>query len=209
MADFTQAEVTLLPHQAITHPGNVIGDTVSGDTEGAFNVASYVGGIVTIYVANVETTANATGVAARLMWSGEANGKDFRQYQEWIGSTTAAETEALSDAGGEPGGETVLAVASTTNLAVGDWIYIRDDDSVAGGEWRRIVAVTTNTSVTIDTGLTAAKVQNDDIFDQAQVFPIPVQLEGVKRLRVDIVHQAATGSDIHVKALGTFATDIE
>jgi len=201
MADFTQTESTLLTHQAITHPGNVIGSAV--------DVATYLGGVVRIFLANVETTANATGVSVRLEYSGEATGDDWSKYVEWTGSTTAAETEALSDAGGEPEDETTLAVASTANLAVGDLIYIRDDDSVAGGEWRRIVSVVTNTSVTIDTGLTAAKVQNDDIFDQAEIFSIPVQLEGIKRLRVAIVHQAATGSDIHVKALGTFATDIE
>ena len=201
MADFTQTESTLLTHQAITHPGNVIGS--------ALDVATYLRGVVRIFLANVETTANATGVSVRLEYSGEATGDDWSKYVEWTGSTTAAETEALSDAGGEPEDETTLAVASTANLAVGDLIYIRDDDSVAGGEWRRIVSVVTNTSVTIDTGLTAAKVQNDDIFDQAEIFSIPVQLEGIKRLRVAIVHQAATGSDIHVKALGTFATDIE
>lgn len=201
MADFTQTESTLLTHQAITHPGNVIGSAV--------DVATYLGGTVRVFLANVETTANATGVSVRLEYSGEAAGDDWSKYVEWTGSTTAAETEALSDAGGEPEDETTLAVASTANLAVGDLIYIRDDDSVTGGEWRRIVSVVTNTSITVDTGLTAAKVQNDDIFDQAEIFSIPVQLDGIKRLRVAIVHQAATGSDIHVKALGTFATDIE
>jgi hypothetical protein len=109
----------------------------------------------------------------------------------------------------EPIGETVMAMASTTNLAVGDYIYIKDDTDVASSEWHEIVAVATNTSITLMDGLAVEKVANDDVYDQAQRFSIGVDCAGFKRIRAVVVHQAATGSDMRVKCTAVAATDIE
>jgi hypothetical protein len=200
MADLTQsAVVDLLAHQEITHPGNVVGAWTS--------IESYLSGMIAIWLANIETTANATGVIVTVEGSNSADGSDPFILQRFAGSATAAETEVLTAT--EPIGETVMAVASTTNLTVGDVIYIKDDTSVATSEWHEIVAVATNTSITLKDGLAVEKVANDDVYNQASKFLFPFQNVGLKAIRVVIVHQAASGSDIRVKAEGVFETDIE
>lgn len=202
MSDITQsATQTLLAHQEITHPGNVIGSSVA--------VAGWLEAEISVWLANIETTANATGVAVVIQGSVESSddSDDWVDLMRWTGSTTAAESEGVNAT--EPVGETVVAAASTTNLAVGDTIYIKDATSVETSEWHEIVAVVTNTSVTLMDGLAVEKESGDTIYDQAQRFSITVDCAGLKRIRAVVVHQAATGSDIRVKASMVGATAIE
>jgi hypothetical protein len=200
MSDYTQsATQTLLAHQEITHPANVVGTAIDCSTWLSCQVCAW--------LANIETTANATGAAFIIQGSIEASGNDWVDLVRFTGSTTAAETEVLTAT--EPIGETVMAMASTTNLAVGDIIYIKDDTSVGDSEWHEIVAVATNTSVTLMDGLAVEKVANDDVYDQAQRFSALVLCDGLKRLRACVVHQAATGSDLRVKCTAVAVTDIE
>lgn len=200
MADLTQsATLELLEHQEITHPGNVVGPDV--------NCATWLSIQITVWLASIETTANAAGVAVILQGSSETSGNDWFDLYRFTGPTVASETEVMTAT--EPTGEKVLAVASTTNLTVGDLIYIKDDTAVTDGEWHEIVAVVTNTSVAIMDGLAVEKVANDDIYDQASRWSIRIELDGIKRIRACVVHQAATGSDQRVKVTGVAATDIE
>jgi len=202
MADFTQSKSTIISHQALTHPGAIEGT--------AADVASYLSGTVTVKIGSVETTANATGVMVWVQGSFDASGDDaWFDLATFRGSTVVPETEALNG-GGEPQGETVIAVASTANLLVEDVIYIQDAGVVADGEWHKIVKVTTNTSITIDYGLAVAKDDSDFIWTEADIFTCHIQdLGGLSRVNVYVVHEAATGANIHVLAEGLFATDIE
>jgi hypothetical protein len=158
-------------------------------------------------MANIETTANATGVGFIIQGSIETTGNDWVDIHRFTGSTTAAETEVLTAT--EPIGETVMALASTTNLLVGSLIYIKDDTSVATSEWHEIVAVATNTSITLMDGVLVAKVADDDVYTQAQKFTLAVDCAGFKRLRACVIHQAATGSDMRVQCTAVAATDLE
>ena len=89
MADYTQSKSTIISHQALTHPGNVEGTPVS--------VASALYAVVTIRIANVETTANATGVGVYVQGSHDSSGDDaWFLLAEFTGSTTAAEMWTLS-----------------------------------------------------------------------------------------------------------------
>lgn len=200
MADITQsATQTIISHQALTHPSMLEGTPVA--------VASYLSGVITVRVANVETTANATGVMVWIQGSFESSGDDaWFDLATFSGSTTAAESEALTAT--EPVTETTIAVASTTNLTVGDLIYIQDTTTVADGEWHKITKVVTNTSINIDYGLAVQKDSADVIFTEADIFTFYVNCEGLLRINVLVVHEAATGSNIHVLADGIFATDI-
>jgi len=200
MADYTQsATQDLLAHQEITHPGNVVGSDVS--------CAGWLELEVFAWVANIETTANATGVTIVIQVSGEASGNDWQDLIRWTGSTTAAETEVLTAT--EPIGEKTIAVASTTNLVVGDIIYIKDDTGVDESEWHEIAAVATNTSISLVDGLAVEKVANDDIYDQAQRFYVGTGSAGTKRISAVVIHQAGTGSDIRVKVTAVGATAVE
>jgi len=202
MADLTQSAThTFISHQALTHAGALEGTPVA--------VASYLSGVITVKVANVETTANATGVMAWALGSFETSGDDaWFDLAPFTGSTTAAETEAMTAT--EPVGEQSIACASTTNLLVGDWIYIQDASVVADGEWHKIIKVVSNTSISIDYGLAVEKDASDFIWTEADVFVLHMpDLGGLKRVNVYVVHEAVTGSNLHVLAQGVFATDIE
>lgn len=200
MADITQAKATFISHQALAHAGMLEGTPAA--------VATYLEGTITIKVANVETTANAEGVRAWIQGSFETSGDDaWFDLITLDGTKTAAETEAMTAT--EPAAETVLACASTTNLVVGDWIYVQDASVVADGEWHKIVAVDTNASITIAYGLANEKDSSDFIWTEADVWTLHIKCEGLKRINVLVVHEAATGSNLHVLAEGVFATDIE
>lgn len=201
MAAFTQGSTTtFISHQSLTHPGNVEGTP--------YACAGNLEGVIVVKVANVETTANATGVSVLIQGSLETSGDDqWFTLKEFVGNTDAAETEALTAT--EPVGEQTLAMASTTNLEVGDQVYVQDASVVADGEWHKIIGVVANTSIDIDYGLTVAKDSSDFVFDAAQIFVFAIDCAGLKRVNVYVVHEAATGSNIHVEATGVFATAFE
>lgn len=203
MADFTQAQSDLITHQAITHPANVIG--------GAVSVATYLSGTVYIWQANIETTANlAAGLDyIAIQTCPDATGNNWTDYVKLTASTTASASEALSDAGGEAAGTTVLVVADTTGFTAGDLVYVTDAADANNGEWGEVVSIVANTSVTLADGLIDAKAQNDVIYDQASRWSVNMDFAGVQRIRVIIVHQGATGSDWRVKAVLEAATDLE
>lgn len=200
MSDITQADHTFLSHQALAHPGMLEGTPAA--------VATYLEGTITVKIANVETTANAVGAKVWIQGSFETSGDDA-----WFdlipdeGGTTAAETEALTAT--EPVGETVLACASTTNLVVGDWIYVQDASVVGDGEWHKIVAVEANVSITIAYGLANQKDSSDFIWTEADIFTYHINCVALKRVNVLVVHESATGSNLHILVEGVFATDIE
>lgn len=202
MADLTQsATQTIIAHAALTHPNMAEGTPVA--------VATWLSGTITVKVANVEVTANATGVRVWIQGSFETSGDDaWFDLATFTGSTTAAETEAMTAT--EPQGETSLACASTTNLTVSDWIYVQDASVVADGEWHKITKVVTNTNIVIDYGLAVQKDSSDFIWTEADTWILHIaDLGGLKRVNVLVVHEAATGANLHVLAQAVFATDIE
>jgi len=200
MSDFTQsATQTLLAHQEVTHPANVVGAAVDCSTWLSCQIVFLIG--------KIETTANATGPTCLIQGSIEASGIEWFDLVRFIGSTAVAETEVATAT--EPIGETVIAVAATANLVVGGFIYIKDDTSVATSEWHEIVAVATDTSITLMDGLLVAKVANDDIYSNAERFSVLILCDGLKRIRACFVHQAATGSDMRIQCTAVAASDIE
>jgi hypothetical protein len=201
MADYTQsATQTIISHQLLTHPAMLEGTPVA--------CATWLSGAITVRLGYIEATANATGVAVVIQGSYETSGDDaWFDLVEFTGSTTVPETEALTAT--EPVAETVIAVASTANLVVGDWIYVVDVGTLANSEWCRIVKVTANTSVTIAYGLANEKDSSDSLYTEADIFTAQIDCAALKRVNVLVVHEAATGSNTHVLADAVFATDIE
>ena len=200
MSDFTQsATQTLLAKQAITHPANVVGSPVDCSTWLAIQIYAW--------LANIETTANATGVSIAIQVSPETSGNDWADAVRFTGSITAAVDDELTAV--EPAAETVIAIASTTGYTVGQPVYVRDDDNVAQSEWHEVAIIVTNTSITLVDGLAYEKAIADTTYSQAQVFTAMILLDGIKRIRAIVEHQAATGSDIHVKVTAVASTDIE
>lgn len=203
MSDATQsATQTIIAHAALTHPNMIEGTPVA--------VATFFSGVITIRIANVEVTANATGVMAWIQGSFETSGDDaWFNLIKLDGSTTASETEAMTAT--EPVGETSIACASTANLLVGDLIYLQDASVVTDGEWHKIVKVvpSNSVSISIDYGLAVQKDSSDFIWTEADMWAVHINCEALKRVNVLIVHEAATGANLHVLVDGVFFTDIE
>lgn len=188
MADVTQTESVLLAHAALTHPGSKVSDA-------AISVAGDIGAKIYLFHANVEVTANATGVRYLVQITPDSSGdKHWQTEDTLITDTVAAVTEALTAT--EPVGEVVLAVASTTGISIHDEIYIVNT-TLANSEWAEVDDVITDTSVTILHGLTTEQTAAaSDIWTQAERQGTYVNLTGVNRLRGSVVHRATTGSNI-------------
>lgn len=207
MADITQAASTIFSHQAHTH---VITDVSHAGSE--VDVRSFLSGMVYIYHANIEVTANATGVKYIIQgrWpTGASVNEDWIDLLTFQTGTTAA--VAAEIAGSEAVGQTQITVDSdpTGDFTRGIQCYIEDKSVVADGEWARVDHSVAATDVFIVDGLTVAKDATDTMWTQAETFAAYLNLEGLSYIRGLMLHAAATGSNIHFKAELVAATDIE
>ncbi len=199
MADVTQTLSELLAHQLITHPAIKVGTAV--DVLGDLAATIY------IYHANIEETANATGVSYLIQINHTSGStQDWITVHEVITSTSAAALENLTAT--EPIGEKVLVVAATTGFAALDEVYVEDVNTLADSEWGLVELVVGATSVDLVDGLTVAKDTSDNILS-AEKFVRYLDLTGVREVRIVVIHRAATGSNIHFKAEMLRATDFE
>lgn len=79
--------------------------------------------------------------------------------------------------------DTILAVDSTTGMAIADNIGIRLDDNTR--QWTTILTVDNPTQVTINTGLTGAAAINNSIFTFTTLIPRPVRILQLRRDKID------------------------
>ena len=116
------ADIVILTHQAVTHPGTVAGSTITATTDLATTIV--------MFHVSVEATANTNSGTFYVQVSGSAsNNEDWVTIAEFNTTVSTAATEALTAT--EASGETVLAVASTTGFIAGDYVYIQDADTLA------------------------------------------------------------------------------
>jgi hypothetical protein len=78
-------------------------------------------------------------------------------------------------------GATAITVASTTNLAAGDLIFI-DNGTIGNSEWARIKSISLNTSVTVEDALVNAAT-GCTIYDSAEIYAPVAIPEGAARIR--------------------------
>jgi hypothetical protein len=191
MAEPTKTEgQTLLALQEIATAAVVVGSPV--DVTAAFAGMAYV------RFGRCAATALTASCRFRLEGSAKASGDGFWvPLFEWMSQVAAASDEAVS--GTEAAGQDVISVASTTGLVAGDFVYFRNG-TVANSEWARLKSIVTNTSVTLEEPIINAQT-GATMYDQAEVFVIPLDLLGVGRLRL-VVDTAAgpTGQTIAAEA---------
>lgn len=186
------AGVTILTHQAITHPATATGS--------AQDVSTKFAATILLFHAAVEATANTNPGKFLIQISGSASGnEDWITVYEFAGTISTADTEAMTATEGI--GETVLAVAATAGFAAADVLYIQDAGTVGDGEWAKCQEIVANTSINLIDGLTNAKDSADVIWNDADTFSCPLDLMAVTRLRVVFQHEGAAGANCHVKAL--------
>lgn len=198
MANNTQAAQTLLSHQAHTH--SITDVTAIGSD---LDVKTSLSAGIYIYHANIETTANATGVEYILQgrWSTGATSDedwvDILTFQTGVVAAVATEI-----AGNEAAGQTSITVDADPTAAFtrGIKCYVEDKSVVADGEWAIVDHSVAVTDVFIVDGLTNAKDASDTMWTQAEMYYTTVGLGGFNFVRMLMQHTAVTGSNIHFKA---------
>lgn len=148
------------------------------------DVSTKLGGTVFISFGRLAATAAGAGVNIRIEASAEDSG-DSDWYPLAVFTTAYAAVEAEDMTATEPVGETVLAVASTTNLTAGDVIFI-ENATIGNSEWHRIKAISAGASVTIEevSGLAFQQTNTSNIFDGAEHFVAQLSFVAIKRIRV-------------------------
>lgn len=125
---------------------------------------------------------NTNGTEFRIETSQKASGNDTWVLYRSIISTIATVNSSAPDAT-EPIGETVIAEATTTNLASGQIVFFKNA-TLGNSEWGRIVAFTASTSFTLLDGLTYEQSATSTWYNRGERFIIPVDFTSVRRIRV-------------------------
>jgi len=144
------------------------------------------------------------GVEFRIEASAKSSGNDqwfplvaFKTY------TAAPEAEAVS--GTVSAAATTIAVSSTTNLSVGNIIFIKNA-TIANSEWARISGVTTNASITVIDGLTNAQT-GSTIYNLAEMYTAQLDLTAIGRIRL-VADGSGTGRATVIQGLMTTGDSI-
>lgn len=194
--------VTVLAHQAATHPCTIKGDAIDCRTKR--------GATLFLFHGYVESTADTNPGKFKVQIRPDAG--DGSVNENWVtllefqAKGTTPDTEAMTAT--EPALETTLAVASTTGFVAEDKLYIQDSGTLADSEWAECQEVVTNTNIQLVDGLAREKDSADVIWNDASVFAFYLNLEAVESFRVIWSHEGATGANGHVKALAiTYDSD--
>ena len=192
--------IELVAHQAVTHPGTVVGS--------AYDVTGAMAASIFCYHAFVEAAANTNPGSFLIQASPHDTGNETWATISTIGtSITTADTEAMTAT--EPVGETSLAVAFTTDFVPGDILYIQDTGTLANSEWNRCQEIVTDTSIELIDGLTNAKDSSDIIWNDAQQTVVTLDTTAYRRLRVVFQHEGAAGANVHIHVLMILAERVQ
>jgi len=187
-----------LTHQAATHPTTIVASAQDCRTKR--------GAILYLYHGYVEATADTN--PGKFLVQVRPDAGDGAVTEHWItvlelvARGTTPDTEAMTAT--EPIGETTLAVASTTGFAIDDLLYIQDTGTLADSEWARLKTLVSNTNIQLIDGLTNQKDSSDVIWNDASLWVVPLDLNGIESFRVVWTHEGATGANGHVK--GEYST---
>lgn len=145
------------------------------------DVSTKMAATILIWFGRRSATAAGAGVNIRIEVSGESSGdSSWKSIYTFTTGFAACEAEAVS--GTVSSGTNVITVASTTNLTIGDYIFI-DNSTIANSEWKRVKSISTNASVTTENNLANAQT-GSTIYDSAEDFMCSLDLTAIKRLRV-------------------------
>ena len=174
MATFSKTQGTsVLSLQSVAANGVV--------TSSAIDVSTKIAASIFIHFGRRAATASTAGARIRIEASSKSSA-DGHWYPLAMFETNFAAVEAEAVSSTVNAGTNVITVASTTNLAANDIIYI-DNGTIANSEWGRIKSISTNVSVTIEDNLVNAQTSST-IYDGAEMYVANLRLESVGRIRV-------------------------
>jgi hypothetical protein len=160
----------------------------AGFTLGATGDLSAVySGAIHIDYAPTNNTAATVAAKAIVQLSSNTTGDDaWSDYYTLSAGLDTAADEATS--GTEAAGATVIEVASTTGFALQDRVFFLNS-TIGNSEWATVVALSTNTSLTMEDALTYA--QTDGVlYNKAYNWVVPLPDWA---LRVRVLYFAPTG----------------
>lgn len=147
----------------------------------AVDVSTKLAATLFIHFGRRSATAAGAGVNIRIEASAKSSGDGY-WFPLAIFTTAFAAVEAEAVSGTVSSGTNVITVASTTNLAAGDIIFI-DNGTIANSEWGRVKSIVANTSVTIEDNLVNAQT-GATMYDSAEMYACQLDLTGISRIRV-------------------------
>lgn len=160
------------------------------------DVSTAFGAAVHIHFGRRAQTALTEGVDIRIEASSKSSG-DGHWFPIAAFKTRKAAVTSQAVSGTCSAGQNVIAMASTTGMSLGDYVYI-DNGTIANSEWGKVKVVTTNTSITIEDNLVNAQT-GATVYPSGELFTAYLDLTPVKRIRL-VVNGANTGQAVAVEA---------
>lgn len=168
---------------------NAVGESTELDVSGMFSLKLHIQHALT-------TTAVENAEGAFLVQFASETGTSNEDWQTSFlipMVTGTPDSEALTAT--EPIGEIVITLASTTGLYTNDnirWMLLKDN-TLAASEMVQVVSAVSNTSITIQDGLTAEHTTADIMWDIANSSSYYVDVYQEDRMRVLVVNNIDAG----------------
>lgn len=200
MANITKTpDVSILAWQQVANQAVAIGTITALPT-------TSLGLGLTVHLARQSGTAFTAGWPnVRVEVSSKASGNDafvpLQAYQMAVGSSIVSTT--LSSA--VTAGATSVAVASATNIAAGDILFLGDSSS---SNWELVrVRSVSGTTITLEEACAYNHASGAAVYDQGEEWGTYVDLAGFTRCRV-VVDNSSSGQTIAARVVGVYAESI-
>lgn len=188
--------IGILDHQAVNHPGSVVGSAIDVSTLSEITILLFHGA--------VEAVVNTDPGIFLIQMSGSSSGnEDWATLYTFTATISNADHEAIT--ANEPIGEKVMTVSSISGFDELDVLYVQDTGIVIDSEWalcQKIIDTVPVKSIDLVDGLTNAKDASDIIWNDAKVWTRQIDLTTITRIRVLFVHEGFAGANCHIKVLG-------
>jgi hypothetical protein len=199
------ANVTLIAHSRVIHPDTVKGTEL--DVSGDYELSIF------MWHGFVEDTANTNPGRFIISASPKTSGDDtWVSIAQFVARGTDPDKVNLNAS--LSAGVTALTVDAVTGLASLDLIYLQDTNggspsastaalagAEANSEWA-FLRKAASTTATVRDGITNAKDSSDDLYNDASKFEWHGDVSAYSRVRVDFVHEGATGANVDIRAIG-------
>lgn len=198
-------DVTFIAHSRVIHPDTITGTAI--DVSGDYAVSIFMNH------GYVEDAANTNPGRFVISGSPKSSGDDtwttIAAFQ-----TKNTDPDKVNINASEAAGQTDLTVDAVTGLAAHDYVYLQDTNggspsSSTGAlsspetlsEWAYLRKAA-STTATVRDGITNAKDSSDDLYNDASRFEWTGDVSAYARIRVDFVHEGATGANCDVLVKG-------
>ncbi len=148
-----------------------------------FNVTNYLSVGIHIHLGRVTTSAFTAGVNFRIETSPAVSGNGYWFPITIFTSTLGTNVGSQTVNGTAAAEQNVIPIAATANFVVGDIVYIQNATE-ANSEFGRIIAVSLNTSITLEDNLRFAQLATSTVTSKSEMFYGLIDTSSSKRIRV-------------------------